>query len=143
MAQQQVRTTKPVLAAAILIQRLRKGRGKATTSQLLAALHTHHLSDRYLGKGVRVIRDRYGSNALVVEAGSRGGEPTYILDPKKLEQSQKWAKKMFRRALTETRHVIHVLDWSVANGIAATSARRAKHYAENVEIELENVLATL
>ena len=137
------KVTKPVLAAAVVIQRLRKGRGKATTSQLLAALHTHKLHDRYLGQGVRVIRDRYGSNALVVEAGGRGKQPTYILDPKKIEQSQKWAKKMFKRALTETRHVIHVLDWSVQNGIAATSARRAKHYAENVEVELQNVLSTL
>lgn len=132
-----------MLAAAIIIQRLKKGRGKADTKQLLAALHIHRFQDRYLREGVRTIRDLYGENALVVEHPGFGASPVYVLDPKKVEQVQKWAKKMFRRALTETGHVLHVLEWSIQNGVAATSARRAKHYAENVQVELENVLASL
>jgi len=131
------------MAAAVIIQRLRQGKGKADSKQLKAALHRHHLHDRYLGQGVRVIRDLYGANALVVKPLGRGLSPQYILDPKRYDQAQVWAAKMFKRALTETRHVIHVLDWSVTQGIATSSARRAKHYAENVAVELENVLSTL
>src|SRR5439155_8834878 len=141
MAQRQV--SKGTLAAAVLIQRLRQGRGKADSKALKAALHKHRMNDRYLGVGVRVIRDLYGDNALVVAHPGNGLSPIYVLDPKQYGQARAWSIKMFKRAITETRHVIDVLDWSVANGIATSSAKRAKHYAMNVEIELDNVLSTL
>jgi hypothetical protein len=134
---------KRTMAAAVIIQRLKQGRGKADTPTLIAALHRHRLPDRYLGAGVRVIRDLYGDNALVVEHRGNGESPLYILDPKKYEQVYNWAVKMFKRALTETKHVIHILDWSLNQGIAVASVKRAKHYAKNVEVELENVLAAL
>lgn len=135
--------TKRLLAAAVIIQRLKQGKGKANTQELLAALHRHHFADRYLRTGVRVIRDLYGDNALVVDHPGYGASPIYILDPKEFGKARAWAIKMFKRALTETRHVIHVLDWSMAQGIAAAPAKRAKHYAQNVEVEIANVLATL
>jgi hypothetical protein len=134
---------KRTMAAAVIIQRLKQGRGKADSPALKAALHRHRLPDRYLGAGVRVIRDLYGENALVVEHRGHGESPLYLLDPKKYEHARKWAEKMFKRALTETRHVIHVLDWTLSQGIAVASVKRAKHYAKNVEVELENVLSTL
>jgi hypothetical protein len=135
--------SKRTLAAAVIIQRLKQGRGKAESGALKAALHRHHLPDRYLGPGVRVIRDLYGDNVLVVIHRGPGESPIYALDPKKFGEARDWAKKMFKRALTETRHVIHVLDWSIAHGIAPSSAKRARHYARNVEVELDNVLSTL
>jgi hypothetical protein len=134
--------SKRMLAAGIIIQRLKRGRGRADTPALVEALARHNLNGRYLGIGVRYIRDMYGDNALVVEHQSKGS-PVYVLDPQKFEQARKWAIKMFKRALTETRHVIQVLEWSRQNGIATASVKRAKHYATNVEVELENVLSTL
>jgi hypothetical protein len=134
---------KRTMAAAIVIQRLKQGRGTADSAQLKAALHKHHFPDRWLGPGARVIRDLYGADALVVEHRGSDQSPLYILNPKKWEHARKWSIKMFKRALTETRHVIHVLDWSISQGIAVTSAKRARHYAQNVEVEIQNVLATL
>jgi len=131
------------LAAGILIQRLRRGKGRADTKQLQAALASHGLGPRYLSEGVRVIRDLYGADALIVKARSKSQSPLYVLDPQKYGEAREWAIKMFKRALTETRHVIHVLDWAQKNGLASASAKRAKHYARNVQVELDNVLSTL
>jgi hypothetical protein len=131
------------LAAAVIIQRLRQGRGKADSPALVAALGKHHLRPEYLGIGVREVRDLYGDNALVVVLRGPIESPLYVLDPKRYAEARDWARKMFRRSLTELSHVVQILDWSVQHGIAPAAAKRAKRYAENARAEVEDVLSTI
>jgi hypothetical protein len=132
------------VAAAIVVQRLRKGRGRATSDDLKEALEDLDFSSKHLGRAVRVIRDRYGDDALICVARGPFESPEYVLNPRKWGETRRWSEKMLKRALTESRHILHVMEWAASSGFATQqNLRNTKRYIKNVEEELESVLAAL
>lgn len=137
------KTPKIRLASAVIIQSLRV-KNDRTTGELLAQLHRHHLRDEYLNMGVRRIRDLFGDDALVCNGGGRGHLHVYTLNPKEFGKARSWFVKMTKRALTEVRHTIHVMDRAVADGIVSSQRMaRPKRYALNTVAELEDLVSIL
>lgn len=137
------KTPKIRLASAVIIQSLRV-KNDRTTGELLAQLHRHHLRDEYLNMGVRRIRDLFGDDALVCNGGGRGHLHVYTLNPKEYAKGRQWATKMAKRSLTEMRHVVHVLDWLVVNGVVSSQRMaRPKRYAINTVAELEDLVSVI
>lgn len=129
------------VAAALVIQALRL-ENRQTATQLAMVLQGQELGPRYVPTAVRLIRDTYGANALVVTGGSRGVAPVYVLDPD-LDEGQVWAFRMTKRNLTEARHIQHVLDWLAEHAGNRGAVKAARRNASRLVEDLEDLYADL
>ena len=136
------RTSRQTMAAAIVIQALTR-KNDQTAEQLRTKLDARGLETVRVSQAIRKIRDLYGAHALV-QSGTRSGRraPIYTLNPE-AKEAAKWARQIMRRALTEARHVEHVLDWAATTYGNRGAVRRARRYQANVVAEIEEVLEAL
>lgn len=139
---QKKKPDRTTLAAALVIQALKR-RNRLTGKQLKAVLKTKDISPHTLPDAVRLIRDRYGANALVT-TGTRPGRlaAQYVLDPD-LAEGEAWARQMSKRGRAEARHVGEVLDWLALTYGNRGVVRRARRYAKNLLEELDELIEEL
>lgn len=131
--------SKSAIAAGIVFDELSK-KNHRDHVDLKTVLNRYGLASYYLPKGIREIRDLFGDNALaVIQDGKRR---LYVLDPE-VSEGKEYAQVTAKRALTESEHLQHVLNWLAAQYGNRGFIRNSRRYARNLVEELrELVVAT-
>lgn len=126
-------------AAAAIVTALRR-RNRQDCNELRGVLADRGIVARHFPRGIRKIRDAYGDSA--VTCNQDGPRRVYVLDPTRNEGIE-YADGRARTALTQSGHVLDLLDWLADEYGNIGATRKARRYMGNVVAELEELVEVL